>query len=57
VDQIARPAGAASELVFRIEPGKSIRFESGSHPVAAILRVEWPQGADRPSVLSLEKKP
>jgi hypothetical protein len=56
VDQIMRPGGSVSELVFRIEPGKTIRFESGGYPNKAILRVEWPQGADRPSVLSLEKK-
>jgi hypothetical protein len=57
VDQIMRPGGAVGEVVFRIEPGKSIRFESGSYPVKAIVRVDWPQGADRPSVLALEKKP
>lgn len=56
VDQIMRPGGSVAELVFRLEPGKSIRFESGGYPATAVLRVEWPQGADRPSVLSLEKK-
>jgi hypothetical protein len=44
------------EIVFRTEPGRSIRFEWSPYIGAPLLRVEWPAGADRPSVLAVETK-
>jgi hypothetical protein len=44
------------EIVFRMEPGRSIRFEWSPYIGAPLFRVEWPAGADRPSVLAVETK-
>jgi hypothetical protein len=55
-DYLVRIGGWMGEIVFRTQPGSSIRYEWGPYVGKPVLRVEWPKGADRPSVFAVEKK-